>query len=75
MNNTDKVQFGFEVDFTKCDASDTMKEMVVATIKHDITNVLENHVDMVKGFTYSDIEAVEIGKHKFNCLDVVVYNE
>lgn len=55
MNNNDKVRFEFKVDFTNCDASDTMKDMLIATIKHDIYVVLDNHKEIVNGITYSEI--------------------
>ena len=52
----DKLKVSFEIRFGDGNMSDTLKEMVIATNKHDITNVLDNHVDIVNGFTYSDIE-------------------
>ena len=61
------VKIGFDDN-----ASDSLKEMAIATIKHDIVEVLMNHANMIDGFVFSDIRTVEIGKHKFNCLEVVM---
>lgn len=56
MIDDNKLQVSFEIKFGDDNMSDTLKEMVISTIKHDINNILENHVDMVNGFSYSDIE-------------------
>lgn len=56
MMDKNKLKVSFEIEFDDDNTSDTLKKMVIATIKHDITNVLENHVDLVNGFKYSDIE-------------------
>ena len=52
--DSNKIRFDFEIILND-NMSDTLKEMVIATIKHDVEKVLAIHKELVNELNYSAI--------------------